>query len=133
MSIINIFEQASRQQLRFDSPKGALTVEQLWTLPLTSKVGSANLNDIAVALYKQREASTISFVDDVKKSDTVTLLKFDIVKHIIDTIKAERDLATAAEKRASDKQAIMALIEKKRGEKLESKSEEELMALLKDM
>ena len=37
MSDINIFEQASRAKLRFDSVKGQLVTEQLWDLPLQSK------------------------------------------------------------------------------------------------
>ena len=31
-----MFQKASRLKLRFDSPKGLLSVEDLWDLPLTS-------------------------------------------------------------------------------------------------
>ena len=34
---MNIFEQAARQAFRFESPKGFLTVEDLWNLPLTQR------------------------------------------------------------------------------------------------
>ena len=33
---MDIFEKAAREKLRFDSPIGDLTTEQLWDLPLTS-------------------------------------------------------------------------------------------------
>ena len=33
---MNMFEQAARQGFRFNSTRGLLTTEQLWTLPLTS-------------------------------------------------------------------------------------------------
>ena len=43
---MNIFEQATRQAFRFESPKGFLTVEDLWNLPLTNNTGRANLDGI---------------------------------------------------------------------------------------
>lgn len=33
---ISIFEQASRQKLRFETSAGKLSIEDLWDLPLTS-------------------------------------------------------------------------------------------------
>ena len=47
---MDIFEQASRLKLRFPSPLGTLSTEDLWHLPLTSTTGKANLNDIGKAL-----------------------------------------------------------------------------------
>ena len=49
---VNIFEQASRNKLRFDTNiKGVISTEDLWDLPLTSDTGRVNLDDIAKALY----------------------------------------------------------------------------------
>ena len=45
---MNIFEQAARQKIRFESVLGLLCVEDLWDLPLTSLNSKrANLDDIA--------------------------------------------------------------------------------------
>jgi hypothetical protein len=38
---MNIFEQATRAKIRFSTPVGMLSVEDLWDLPLTSTQGQA--------------------------------------------------------------------------------------------
>ena len=50
---MNIFEMATRKKIRFNSPQGDLSTEDLWDLPLSSKVnGKANLDDIAKDLHR---------------------------------------------------------------------------------
>jgi hypothetical protein len=51
----NLFEKASRLKLRFSSPAGLLTVEDLWDLPLSAQAKVANLDDIAKGLNKTLE------------------------------------------------------------------------------
>jgi hypothetical protein len=126
----NQFELASRQKLRFDSPKGQLSVEDLWDLPLTSTTGRANLDDIAVGLHRQlKESSEVSFVTPVAAKLNDTQLKFDLAKHIIDVRVAERNAAAEATKRRETKQRVLEIIESKKDEALRGKSLEELTAL----
>lgn len=129
-----MFETASRLKLVFNSPKGLLKVEDLWDLPLTSKNG-VNLNDIARGLNRELMNSdeNVSFVDEVSStSDNAILkLKFDIVKHIIDVKLSESRTAREASIRKAERTRILELIERKKGEALESRSIEELEALLK--
>jgi hypothetical protein len=129
------FIAATRGQIRFDSSKGQLTVEQLWDLPLTSTVGHPNLNDIAKALHRVLKNSDdeISFVTPVQKADTSNQLKFDIVKDIIAIKIAERDERTAAEAKRVQKNRIMELLAKKEDDSLAEKSTDELKALLAAM
>lgn len=47
-----MFIKASRTKLRFESPKGLLSVEDLWDLPLISTMGKANLDDIAKTAFQ---------------------------------------------------------------------------------
>lgn len=127
----NIFETASRRKVRFATAKGALTVEDLWDLPLTSETGKANLDDIARTLYKELRDSddNVSFV--TKKSegaDTDAYLKFDVVRHIIDVRLAENSAALKAKANAEHKQRLLAIIDKKQDEALQSKSIDELRA-----
>lgn len=126
-----MFQLASRLKLRFVSPRGALSVEDLWDLPLTSDRGPS-LDDIAKGLHKSlREADgEVSFVKPaMKKADTLQL-QFDIVKHIIDIRVAERDAAQLANQKAATKQKLLSLIARKQDADLEGKSVEDLQAML---
>lgn len=122
---MNIFEKATRIRLRFETSRGTLNTEDLWKLPLTE------LDKLAIALNKQlKEASEESFIK-TKTNNTVLLeLRFDIVKHIIDTLLAENE----EKKKAADKKAkrdqLLELIAKKENQELEGKSLEELKSEL---
>lgn len=106
-----MFEKATRLALRFDSPKGLLSVEDLWHLPLQASTTRANLDDIARALHqKLRNDANVSFVEKDRKSDEMVQLKFDIVKHIIDTKLVELEAATKERAAAERRQRILAII-----------------------
>lgn len=126
-----MFEQASRQHLRFDSPKGLLSVDDLWDLPLTS---GGTLDLIAKALHKQLENNDdISFVKPVVSSNSKIQLKFDIVKYVIETRIAERDANTLAAARAEQKQKILGILARKQDGKLEEMSAEDLQKMADSM
>ena len=123
-----MFEQATREKLRFMSSKGDITVEQLWDVPLRANQGF-NLDAIARSHSKAVElASEESFVDEVKSSPGKTRAKlaFSIVKHVIDVKLMEEQ---ASERRASNKQErekLLAILAEKQEGKLTKLSEEEL-------
>lgn len=127
-----MYKKAAQLKVRFSTPKGELTIEDLFDLPLSSGVGRPNLNDIAKALHKRlKDSDEVDFVDTVKRSDTLDQLKFDLVRDVIAVRVAERDAADIAAARKEEKQKIMALIEKKKDEALSGTSLEELEARLK--
>ena len=128
---MNIFEQATRAQLRFSTPNGMLSVEDLWDLPLTSTTKRANLDDVAKMLDNQiKNTASVSFVNDVSEVNTQTKLAFDVVLHIIKVRLAEQAAAkTAADARAK-KQKIMAIIEQKQDEALSAASIDDLQSML---
>jgi hypothetical protein len=124
----NIFEQASRTKLRINTTIGNLTVEDLWELPLTS-ANKVNLDAIAVDLNRQIKATAEeSFVKSAKK-DEVLQLRFDIVKHIIETRVAENAAKTELKQRESQLSKIDDIIAKKKDAALENLSLEELEKL----
>ena len=124
-----MFEQAIRLKLRFETAKGALTVEDLYDLPLTS-ANRPNLNDIAKGLSRYLRENEEDFVGTASKADTAAQLKFSIVKHVIAVRLAENEAAKAAADRRETKNRIMELIAKKQDESLQSKSLEELQAMV---
>lgn len=133
----NIFEQASRKKLRFDSPKGLLSVDDLWDIPLTSNTGKTNLNDISKELFRQiKDSSNTSeggIVAEGSKADTELLLKYEVVQHIGKVRLAERDAKAAAEERAAKKQQILEIIARKENEALEGSSLEDLRRMAESL
>lgn len=133
-NIGSMFEQASRLKLRFDSPRGGLSTEDLWDLPLSSASGNrANLDEIAIglSLAVRDTADVKSFVTpaatDAAKSELA--LKFDLVKYVIGVRITERDAKAEAVARREKKQRILELIAQKQDEALGAKSEAELLEL----
>lgn len=136
MSETNLFERATREQFRWNSPQGLLSVEDLWDLPLTSeKEGRANLDDIAKELHKKVKAADVDEVSFVKpkKTDTTTPAMFEIVKYIIAIKLAENEAKRMARENAEQKQKIMAAMAAKQNQKLEASSLEELQTMLDNL
>lgn len=130
-----MFEKASRLKLRFDTAQGKISVEDLWDLPLTSKTGRANLDDLAKALNRQvkSEDTEESFVVKSKTPDTTNKIKFELVKHVIEVRLAEADEASKATVKKEQKQRLLSLIDQKRDEELSSKSIDELSKMIAEM
>lgn len=129
-----MFEKAARLKLRFDTPQGKLSVEDLWELPL-SAARSANLDDIAKGLNRELKNSDTeeSFVKKSTPSNTVLKLKFELVKHIIAVRLTEADEAEKAQANRTRKQQILNLIAQKQDAALSEKSVEELTAMVSDL
>lgn len=121
-----MFEQATRQKLRFTSPRGLLSVEDLWDLPL------AAIDRIAVDLHRQlREAATAtSFVAPEESVNAELQLKFDVAKHVIDVRVKERDEAKLANERAVKKQQLLEILARKQNAELEGMTAEELTTMI---
>lgn len=123
-----MFKQATKQKLRFATNKGYLSVEDLWDLSLPS------LDKIAVALDEELAKSPRkSFITDNTPKNDELELKFNIVKEIIATKMKEKADKEIAKDKAAEKARLTELLAKKRSEKLESLSEEELMKRLAEL
>lgn len=123
-----MFKEASRLKLRFSTPIGLLSIEDLWDLPLESKT-KVNLDSIAILLNREiKDTKEESFISK-SKVNPVTELKLEIVKAIIEIKLKEASDKLQAKIKAEQRNKIDAIISKKEDESLESKSLEELKAL----
>lgn len=131
---MDIFEQASRDKLRFPSNKGRLTVEDLWDLPLTSKSGF-DLDNVAKAVNHDLKASSEeSFVETATNpARNAHVLQLDICKHIIAVKIQERDEQKNKAAKLEKRRLLLEILEGKQNEALRNKSPEELQKMLDEL
>ena len=122
----NIFEYAVRNKLRFPY-KGTISTEDLWDLPVTE------LDKIYKVLNKKNKANEEESLLSTSSVDMDTLVSIDIIKYIVNYKLKKKEENEQAKKRAEDRQFIMDIVEKKRKQSLEDKTEEELLEMLKNM
>lgn len=126
---MSLFEQASRQKLRFESPKGELTSEQLWDLPLTSE-NKASLDGVIRGINRQlKDLSEDSFVD-VRPNPRRSMLQlqFDIVKRVIEVRQQENADSMQASERAAQRAKLQEILNAKKDAELQNLSVEEIEA-----
>ena len=126
----NIFEQASRKALRFQTVKGELTVEQLWQLNMDK--GEVNLYQLAtelVADVNSKPQKELSFFKKKTNKNELAELKFAIIEHIVITKVSEIEENESAAVRKSEIDEIDKLISQKEAESKASMSLEDLKKL----
>lgn len=131
---VNIFEQASRLPLRFESQQGQLSVEHLWNLPLTSARGTS-LDSIAISVNRAiKEIGEESFVDAKPNPQLKTLkLQLEILKHIIAVKQAENAAKASLAARQGEIARLEEVLTSKKEDALKGLSESELEAKLKEL
>ena len=129
---MNIFEQATRRAIRFESAKGDLSVEQLWDLPLQSR-NQFDLDTVAKTVNRQlNDVTEESFVSVRENPAKETLsLKLELVKHIISVKLQEAEEARNRANKASEKEKLLRLLDEKQNEALRALTPEEIQELLK--
>lgn len=130
-----MFEKATRLKLRFGTLRGALTVEDLWDLPLqTTRANGVSLDQIAIGLDRElKDTETKSFVTEAVQTDNSAVLALEIVKHIIAVKKAENAAQLAEVGKRERKQQLLDLIARKQDAQLSEKSVEELQAMVESL
>ena len=129
---MNIFEQATRRAIRFESAKGDLSVEQLWDLPLQSR-NQFDLDTIAKTVNRQLNAVTEESFVSVRENPAkeILSLKLEIVKHIISVKLQEAEEARNRANKASEKEKLLRLLDEKQNEALRALTPEEIQERLK--
>ena len=121
------FKEASRLKLRFATPKGNLSTEQLWDLTQTDLSNSIKA---VKKVLKKTDDDELSFLEDSKVVDVENQLRFDILKDVYLVKKKEAEERRDAAANKEQEQKILAIIARKQDGELEGKSIEELQALL---
>lgn len=132
MSVINLFEYASRIKLRFASVKGEITAEQLWDVPLRSR-DDFNLDAVAKNANKALKAATEeSFVSAEPKPEHVRLeVALEVVKYVIAVKIAEEAAATKRAENKAEKEVLLKILAEKQEGKLSNLTEAELRKRIK--
>ena len=122
-----MYKEASKLSLRFTTPKGVLSVEQLWSLNQTDL---SNTIKAVKKVLKTTDDDELSFLESNKVVDKENQLRFDILKDVYLTKKAEAEAIRNAAEIKAHNQKILTLIAQKQDEELGGKSVEELKAML---
>lgn len=129
----NIFEQATRNKVRYESSVGLLSVEDVWDLPLTSR-NKLSLDELAKNVNRKiRDAEEESFVTEKSAASERLILELDILKHIIQVKLTEKELKDQAAERKAKRERINEMIARKKDEALEGLSLEELEKLREEL
>ena len=122
-----MFEVASRMKFRFHY-NGIIQVEDLWDLSLTS------LDSIFKLLNSQiKNSQEESLLETQNIKDEETLTKIEIVKHVVSVKLAENEIRKKARERKEQRAKLMEIMSYKKDESLQSKSLEELSAMLNEL
>lgn len=124
---MDLFERAVREKTRFNF-RGLISSEDLWDLPLES------LDSIWCSLEAELEKlPKKSLLQTSTKQRDEIEFKQEIVKHIVETKKAEAEAKSQAKEISAKKQMVLGIIEAKKNEDLKNKSIDELMKLVEEM
>jgi hypothetical protein len=124
---MNVFEQASREALRFNL-QGNISTEQLWDVKIDNLITyEEQLSEVVEAYGK----STRRKAGRKTKEQELNELRLAIVTSVLDTRIEEQEAAKQALESKTYNQKIMDLIAAKQDEDLKAMSVEDLKKLLK--
>lgn len=124
---MDIFKEAAKKGLRFSTSKGSLNVEQLFQLTQTDLATSVKNQK---KILNQGNEDGLSFLDESTTVDKIEQLRFDILKEVYLTKKADAEALRDARDKKEKNQKILNLIAEKRDGELAGKSVAELEAML---
>jgi hypothetical protein len=123
---MNIFENANRSKLRFDSAKGQLSIEDLWDLSLPS------LDIVAKTVYKKlKDETEVSFIEKKSSTNTELELKLTIVKYIIKTKMDEAEIAKIKAEKKTQVEFLKNLLVEKKADQMKGMTAKQIESQIK--
>lgn len=132
---VNIFKLAATKKLRFPTPVGELTVEQLYDLPLQHAT-SVSLDGLAIATNMAlKDLSGVeSFVTGKVNPAVGELeLRLEIVKDVIADKIALREAAERRKSNAQKRRKLLDALDARENADMAGKSREELLKELEEI
>lgn len=124
----NIFEAATKQKLRFSTPRGMVNVEDLWDMNLK------DLDDTARLINKKlKESNEESFITRKSTGDKRAQLQLDVVVSVIKTKIQEDEKRLNAAQRKLKREQILKLMSEKQDDAMKRKSLASLEAELEKL
>ena len=122
-----MYKKAIRKKIRFNSPKGVLNLEQVWSLK------PSDLKSMIQELYQQINKDKHSELDFLEEEtvDSDEKLCFDILVDVYKTKQAETNASKEEQEKKAYNKRIDEIIAQKQEEHLHSLSIEELEKLRK--
>ena len=126
-----MYKEAAKQKLRFDTPRGILSVEQLFDLSLTDL--TTTIKKVNEIVKKENAVDNdLAFLENDNMVESQNVLRFKILKDIYMTRKEEREADKLAADKKKRREYIAGLIAQKKDEELKGKSIEELEKMLNE-
>lgn len=123
-----MYKEATRLGLRFQTNKGLLSTEQLFSLTQTDLASAIKTSK---KLLKKNDDDDLGFLEDNSKVDKIEELRFNILKDVYLTKKTENEASRAEAEAKAHNAKIDELILRKRETQLAEMSIEELEKLRK--
>lgn len=122
-----MYKEARRLGLRFQTTKGNLSVEQLWSLSID------DLDTLVVSLDEAYKNSKISksFIKKRTTADKKIKLQFDIALDVLNTMQEEVETIKEAREIKEHNSKIINLIAEKKDSELAGKSIKDLEKMLR--
>ena len=126
-----MFEELTRNKVRFATKRGMISIEDVWDLPLSSVTG-VSLDGIAKDLHETLGESNFSLAKTTKK-DEETELKFAAIKYIYAIKTDEARARRKATENLAEKGKLVDALASKEAEELAGKSTKELKRAIKKL
>jgi uncharacterized protein (UPF0305 family) len=127
----NIFEQASREQLRFIVGNSVVSVEALWQLPETTL---QSLHDNVSEIANQSSNSKALFSTTRKTSEQkLAELQIALIERVAEVRNTEKQAAKDSKQKADEKARLLEILARKQDNALEELSEEEILQRLENL
>lgn len=130
----DLFSYATRNKLRFPSPKGELSIEQLWDVPLRSKDGF-DLDNIAKSANKAlKDMTEESFVNKGRTAaHELAEARLELIKTVIATKLTEEAAARKRADNKAEKEQLLRILAEKRDGELSAMSVEDLKKRISEL